>query len=155
MVEAQRNSSSSLPRLLESVCLKLVTQDASGLRFRRSIYRWKANLIRKPIQVVSRQKLFRINENRRNKSASRIYQGAMKPYFGLLDHVSCLGPLGGASRGWCPRLYKYQPSLSLGFGFCLVLDFLVKQTSFCYNCAAKAACCEPGPQFLILFSCGN
>ena len=93
-VEAQSNSSLSLPRNPGSVCLKLVTQDASGLRFQRSTYGWKANLIRKPIQVVSRQKAFRINGNHRNKSASRICQGAATPSFGPLDHVSSLGPLG-------------------------------------------------------------
>ena len=93
-VEAQSNSSSSLPRPLGPVCLKLVIQDASGLRFPRSTYGWKANLIMKPIQVVLRQKLFGINGNRRNKSASRICQGAATPSFGLLDRVSSLGPLG-------------------------------------------------------------
>ena len=93
-VEAQSNSSSSLSRPLGPVCLKLVTQDTSRLRFRRSTYGWKANLIRKPIQVVSRQNLFGINGNRRNKSASRICQGAATPSFGPLDHVSSLGPLG-------------------------------------------------------------
>jgi hypothetical protein len=31
----------------------------------------------------------------------------------------------------------------------------VKQTSFCCNCADKVACCEPGPLFLILFTCGD
>ena len=46
---------SSLPRPPGPVCLKLVTQDASGLRFRRSMYGWKAYLIRKPIHVVSCQ----------------------------------------------------------------------------------------------------
>ena len=51
-VEAQSNSSSSLSRNLGPVCLKLVTQDTSGLRFRWSTYEWKTNLIRKPIQVV-------------------------------------------------------------------------------------------------------
>ena len=96
--EAQSNSSSSLSRVPGPVCLKLVTQDVSGLCFRRSIYGWKANLIRKPIQVVSRQKAFRINRNRQNKSASRIYQGAATLSFGPLDRVSCLGPLEGASR---------------------------------------------------------
>ena len=102
-VEAQSNSSSSLPRPLGLVCLKLVTQDASGLHFRRSIYGWKANLIKKPIQVVSRQKLFGINGNSGHKSASRICQDAATPYFGLLDRVSCLGPLEGASRGVMPK----------------------------------------------------
>ena len=96
-VEAQSNSSSSLPQNPGPVCLKLVTQDAFGFHFRRSTYGWKDNLIRKPIQVVSCQKLFGINRKRRNKSASRICQGATTP-FGPLDRVSCLGPLGGASR---------------------------------------------------------
>ena len=93
-MEAQSNSSSSLPQPSGPVCLKLVSQDTYGLCFRRSTYGWKANLIRKPIQVVSHQKLVRINRNCRNKSASRICQGAATPSFGPLDHVSCLGPLG-------------------------------------------------------------
>ena len=97
-VEAQSNSSLSLSRVPGPVCLKLVTQDASGLHFRRSTYGWKANLIRKLIQVVSHQKTFIINRNRQNKSASRIYQGATTLSIGPLDRVSCLGPLGGASR---------------------------------------------------------
>ena len=92
-------SSSSPSRPPGPVCLKLITQDAFGLHFRRSTYGWKANLIRKPIQVVSRQNTFEINRNHRNKSASRICQGAATPSFGLLDRVSCLGPLGGTSRG--------------------------------------------------------
>ena len=49
--------------------------------------------------MVSRQKLFGINRNRGHKSESRIYQGAATPSFGPLDSVSCLGPLGGASKG--------------------------------------------------------
>ena len=99
MVEAQSSSSSSTVRAPGPVYLKLVTQDAFGLCFRRSIYGWKDNLIRKPIQVVSRQKTFRINGNYQNKSASRIYYGAATPSFGPLDRVSCLNPLGGVSRG--------------------------------------------------------
>ena len=85
---------SSLSRPPGPVCLKLVIQDASGLRFQQSTYGWKANLIRKPIQVVSHQNLFGINRNCGHNSASRIYQGAATPSFGPLDHVSCLGPLG-------------------------------------------------------------
>ena len=82
-VKAQSNSSSSLP----------------GLHFRRSTYGWKVNLIRKPIQVVSRQKPFVIDGNRRNKSASRICQGTATPSFGPLDRVSCLDPLGAHPGG--------------------------------------------------------
>ena len=98
MVEAWSNMTSSLPQPLGPVCLKLVTQDASRLCFRQSTYGWKANLIRKPIQVVSHKKASRINRNRRNKSASKIYQGAATPSFGLMDHVSCLSPSKGVSR---------------------------------------------------------
>ena len=97
--EARSNMISSLPRPPGPVFLKLVTQDAFGLHFRRSTYGWKANLIRKPIQVVSRKNPFRMNRNPQNKSASRICQGVATSSFGLLDRVSCLGPLGGASRG--------------------------------------------------------
>ena len=79
MVEAQSNSSLSPVQALGPVCLKLVTQDASGLRFRRSTYGWKANWIRKPTQLVSHQKAFGINGNRQNKSVSRICQGAVTP----------------------------------------------------------------------------
>ena len=50
------------------------------------------------MQVVSHQKPFVINRNHQNKSASRIYQGAATQSFGSLDRLSCLGPLGGASR---------------------------------------------------------
>ena len=79
-VEAQSNSSSSLPRSPGPVCLKLVTQDTSGLRFRWSTNGWKANLITKPIQVVSHQKLFGIHRNCRNKLASTIYLCVASPY---------------------------------------------------------------------------
>jgi len=74
--EARSNMISSLSRPPGPVCIKLVTQDASGLRFRRSTYGWKANLIRKLIQVVSHQKMFGINGNHGHKLESRIYQGA-------------------------------------------------------------------------------
>ena len=96
--EAQSNMNSSLPRPLGPVCLKLVTQDVSGLCFRQSTYGWKDNLTRKPIQLVSHQKPFRINRNHQNKSASRICQGAATPSFGPLDRVSSLGLLGGVTR---------------------------------------------------------
>ena len=92
--EALSNMISSLSRPPGLVYLNLVTQDVSELRFQRSTYGWNANLIRKPIQVVSHQKPFKINGNRQNNSASRICQGAATPSFGPLDHVSCLGPLG-------------------------------------------------------------
>ena len=103
----RHKSSSSPSRPLGPVCLKLVTQDASGLHFQQSTYGWKANFIRKPIQVVSCQKPFRINGNRQNKSGSRICQGAATPSFGLLDRVSCLGPLGARPGGMMPKTLYY------------------------------------------------
>jgi hypothetical protein len=94
MMKDQTKLSSSLPRSLGPVCLELVTQDAYGLRFRCSIYGWKAYLIRKPTQVVPCQKLFGINRNRRNKSPSRICQGAMSPF---------IGPFGPCNVSALPR----------------------------------------------------
>ena len=91
--KARSHMISSLSRPPGPVYLKLVTRDTSRLHFRRSIYGWKANLIRKPIQVVSHQNLFVINRNRGHNSASRICRGAMTPSFIPLDHISCLGPL--------------------------------------------------------------
>ena len=66
------------------------------------------------MQVVSHEKLFEINGNHQNKLASRICQGAATPSFGLLDHVSCLGPLGarpGVLHG--PRVFinSRRPSI--------------------------------------------
>ena len=59
------------------------------------------------MQVVLRQKPFGINGNRRNKSASRICQGAATPSFGPLDRVSCLGPLGARPGGMTPKTLYY------------------------------------------------
>ena len=132
--EARSNMISSLSRPPGPVCLKLVTQDVSGLCFRRSTYGWKANLIRKPIQVVSHQKLFGINRNRRNKSASRIYQGAATPSFGPLDNVSSLGPL-GARPGVLhdPRVFikSRHPSIRVRVLLRLFCQEQFRRTSVC------------------------
>ena len=132
--EVRSNMISSLPRPPGPVCLKLVTQDASGYCFQQSTYGWKANLIRKPIQVVSRQKTFRINRNRQNKSASRICQGAATPSFGPLDHVSCLGPL-GARPGVLhdPRVFinSRRPSIRVWVLLRLFYQELFRRSSVC------------------------
>jgi hypothetical protein len=101
-------SSSSPPRNPGLVCLELVTQDTFGLCFRWSIYGWKAYLIRKPIQVVPRQKLFGINGNRRNKSLSRIYQGAVSPSFGLFGPCNVSALPRDANRGPLTSLSLYN-----------------------------------------------
>jgi hypothetical protein len=75
-------SSSSPSQALGAVCSKMDAQAAYGLHFQRCTYGWKAYLIRKPTQVVPHQKLFGINRNHRNKSASRMCQGAVSPSFG-------------------------------------------------------------------------
>jgi hypothetical protein len=101
-------SSSSLSRAPGVVCSKMDAQATYGLRFRRSTYGWKAYLIRKPTQVVPRQKLFGINVNRRNKSASRIYQGAVSPSFGPFGPCNVLALPRDVNRSpWTPlRLYN-------------------------------------------------
>jgi hypothetical protein len=104
--EAQSNPSSSLPRPSGPVCNKTDAQDASELRFRWSTYGWKDNFIRKPIQVVSHQNLFRINRNHQNKSASRICQGAATPSFGPLGLITCWDTF-RTWRGILERLLGY------------------------------------------------
>ena len=59
------------------------------------------------MQVVSHQNPFGLNGNRRNKSASRICQGATTLSFGPLDRVSCLGPLGARLEGVTPKTLDY------------------------------------------------
>ena len=79
------------------------------------------------MQVVSRQKPFEINRNHRNKSAFRICQGAATPSFGLLDHVSCLGPLGvcpGVLHD--PRVFINSCRPSIRVWVCL--DYSVKNS---------------------------
>ena len=135
MVEAWSNMTSSLPQPLGPVCLKLVTQDASGLCFRRSTYGSKANLIRKPMQVVSRQKASRINGNHRNNLAYRIYQGAATLSFGPMDRVSCLGPLGehpGVLHD--PRVFINSCCSSIRVGILLRL--------FCQEQFYRSSICE-------------
>jgi hypothetical protein len=77
--EALSNINLSQPRPPGPVCHKTGHTGASGLRFRRSTYGWKDNLIRKPMKVVSHKNPFRINRNRQNKLASRICPGAASP----------------------------------------------------------------------------
>ena len=90
--------------------------------------------------MVSRQNPFGINRNRRNKSASRIYQGAATPSFGPLDHVSCLGPL-GVRQGVLndPRVFINSHHPSIRFGFCL--DYSVKN-SFAVHWFVRPQLCE-------------
>ena len=114
MVEAQSNWSLSLSRVPGPIYHKTSHMAVSGLRFQRSTYGWKVNYIKKPLQVVSHPKPFGINRNHRNKSASRICQGAVTPSFAPLDCVSCLGPL-GARLGVLhdPRVFinNHRPSI--------------------------------------------
>ena len=82
---------------------------AYGLRFRRFICLWKDNFITFPMPPVSPQNSFGVNRKRRNKSASRICQGAAPPSFGPLGRVSCWSPL-GARPGvlHAPNLYLFS-----------------------------------------------
>jgi hypothetical protein len=90
------------------MCSKMDAQVAYGLCFWRSTYGWKAYLIRKPTQVVPRQKMFRINGNHRNNLASRICQDAVSPSFGSFGPCNVSAFPRDVNRGpWTPlRLYN-------------------------------------------------
>jgi len=82
-LEAQAKSTSSPPRSPGAVCLRLDAQATYGVRFRRSIYGWKANFIELPMALVLHPNEVQVNRNRQIKMAFRICPGAASPYFGL------------------------------------------------------------------------
>jgi hypothetical protein len=73
--------SSSPSRALGVVYCKTDTQITNGLRFWRSIYGCKDNLISQPMEVVLCQNYSIFYENHQNKLTSRICQGAASPSF--------------------------------------------------------------------------
>ena len=61
---------------------KTDAQATYGLRFGRSIYRWKAKEIRFPTQLIPYQNTLGVDANRRNNMTTRIYLDAETPVFG-------------------------------------------------------------------------
>jgi hypothetical protein len=60
-------SSSSSSRAPGAVFSKTDAQVTYGICFRQSIYGWKANFIRKPMEVVPHQNSLGINKNRQKQ----------------------------------------------------------------------------------------
>ncbi|WVZ97390.1 hypothetical protein U9M48_042932 [Paspalum notatum var. saurae] len=88
-LEAQSKSSSSLPRPAGPFDTKTETQDAYGLRFRRSTYAWKDKNISFPMPLVSGLLEFGVDGKSLWKVTDRICPGCCAPSRGPLGHVSC------------------------------------------------------------------
>ena len=82
-------SSSSLPRCPGPACTKNDAKAAYRVRFGRSLYGWKDNFKELPMALASDPNSLEVNGNHQNNVASRIYQGAMPPSYGLLSHEPC------------------------------------------------------------------
>ena len=126
-LEAKSNSTSSPPRNPGAGRTKINAQDAYRLRFQRFLILWKDNFITFPMPPDSPQNSIGVNGKRRNKSASRICQGAASPSFGPLGRVSCWSPLGPHPGVLHALTLIYSlAAATLGFGFCL--DFFCPRT---------------------------
>jgi hypothetical protein len=64
-----------------------------------SLYGWKDNFKKLPMEPVSGPNSSGVDGNRLHKLTSRICSGAAMPSFGLLGRVSCQGPFGARPRG--------------------------------------------------------
>ena len=101
-------SSSSSSRSPRAVCTKVNAQVVYGARFGRSLYGWKDNFKKLPMEAVSGQNSLGVNGNHQNNITSRICQGAAPPSFGLLSHVSCRAKW---PKWWTP---PWPPPATLG-----------------------------------------
>ena len=92
--EAQNKLASGLFRGPGAVCTKMAAQVTYGLRLGRSLYGWKAKKITFQMALVPGPKYSGVDRKMFYNLASRICLSAVPLPFGLLDRVSCLGPLG-------------------------------------------------------------
>ena len=127
-LEAESNSTSSPPRNPGAGRTKIDVQDAYRLRFQRFLIPWKDNFITFPMPPVSPQNSIGVNGKRRNKSASRICQGAASPSFGPLGRVSCWSPL-GARPGVLHAPNPYLFSSHHHFRVRVLLRFILSSNS--------------------------
>ena len=77
----ESNSISRPVRTTEVGLTKTDAQTTYGLRFERSTYRWKANVISFPTQLVSHHFDFRDDRKSRRNVMDKICQGAATPVF--------------------------------------------------------------------------
>jgi hypothetical protein len=105
---------------------KMGAHVAYGVGFGCSLYGWKDNFKKLPMEQVSGPNSSGVDGNRLHKLTSRIYSGAATPSFG-----PCImsGPIRGASKGSCMTLETILAAATflLGFGFCL--SYSVKNSS--------------------------
>ena len=85
----KNNSSSSPPWNPGAAHTKNDAQIAYGVRFGRSLYGWKYNFKKLPMELVSGPNSLGVNGNPQNNMSSRICQGTAPLSFGLLSQVSC------------------------------------------------------------------
>jgi hypothetical protein len=79
-------------------CTKTDAHVAYGVRFGCSLYGWKDNFKKLPMEPVSGPNSSGVNGNRLHKLTSRIYSGAATPYFGPMGRVSSWSLLGTRPR---------------------------------------------------------
>ncbi|WVZ93608.1 hypothetical protein U9M48_039574 [Paspalum notatum var. saurae] len=108
-LEAQSKSSSSLPRPAGPFDTKTETQDAYGLRFRRSTYAWKDKNISFPMPLVSGLLEFGVDGKSLWKVTDRICPGCCAPSRGPLGHVSCEKSFAFTSRSPWASLRSIKP----------------------------------------------
>jgi hypothetical protein len=97
-MEAQTSSTSFQFRTPEIAHTKTDAHVAYGVGFGCSLYGWKDNFKKLPMEPISGPNASGVNGNRLHKLTSRICSSAAAPSFGLLGRVSCQG-----SFGACPR----------------------------------------------------
>jgi hypothetical protein len=98
-MKAQTGSTSFQFRTLETTRTKTDAHVAYRVRFGCSLYGWKDNFKKLPMEPVSGPNSSGVDRNRLHKLIYRICSGAATPSFGLLGRVSCQGPFGARPRG--------------------------------------------------------
>jgi hypothetical protein len=98
-MEAQTGSTSFQFRTSGTDCTKTDAHVAYGVGFGCSLYGWKDNFKKLPMEPVSGPNSSGVDDNRLHILTSRICSGAATPSFGLLGRVSCQGQFEAHPRG--------------------------------------------------------
>jgi hypothetical protein len=125
-MEAQTGSTSFQFRTPGTARTKTDAHVAYGVGFGCSLYRWKYNFKKVPMEPVSGLNSSGVDRNHLHKLTSRIYSVAATPSFG-----PCIvpWPIRGTSKGSCTTLETILAATTslLGFGFCL--SYSIKNSS--------------------------
>jgi hypothetical protein len=98
-MEVQTGSTSFQFRTLGTARAKMDAHVAYGVRFGCSLYGWKDNFTKLPMEQVSGPNSSGVDRNCLHKLTFRICSGTVTSSFGLLGRVSCQGPFGAHPRG--------------------------------------------------------